>query len=118
MKKYILGFLISVGLTFAAYGFTQWHLQSSHQTPSDGLMLPIIATLAVAQVFVQLFLFLHLGNKSLQWNRVILFASLGVILIVVAGTAWIMSNLDYNMHDRYYMSSDEIIDDEGFHHHD
>lgn len=114
MKKYITGYVLSIVLTVAAYGFTQWHLNSSHQTPSDALMLPIIASLAILQVFVQLFMFLHLGNKSLRWNRVTLVASLGVVLLIVFGTIWIMDNLEGNMHDPHEMTPAEIIEDEGF----
>jgi cytochrome o ubiquinol oxidase operon protein cyoD len=67
------------------------------------LNLTIIAVviLAVMQLLVQLVFFLHLGGESKpRWNLMAFMFTLLVVAILVAGTLWIMYNLDYNMMDR------------------
>lgn len=50
------------------------------------------------QAVIQLIFFFHVGlrNKP-RWHMITLFFTLLVILIVIAGTLWITSNLNYNM---------------------
>ena len=108
-KTYIIGFILSVSLTLAAY------LAVVNQLFSVGLMISVIVTLAVAQLFVQLVFFLHLGQENRpRWNLLAaLFAGL-VVLIVVFGSLWIMKNLDYHMTPA--QQGEHMIDDEGISH--
>jgi cytochrome o ubiquinol oxidase subunit IV len=92
MRSYTTGFIISIGLTIAAYllvtqkALTGWNLSYA------------IIGLAVIQLFVQLFFFLHLGRgPNRKWNFVTLILMLIIVFIVVAGSLWIMHNLNYHM---------------------
>lgn len=90
--SYTIGFVLSIVLTLAAYFLVVDKILSGRE------LVAAIMGLAVAQLFVQLVFFLHLGRESRpRWNlMVFLFAAL-VVLIVVLGSLWIMENLHYNM---------------------
>ena len=107
IRPYLLGFVLSVGLTLAAYGFVngRWLV--------GWTAVLAIVVLAIAQLMVQLIYFLHLGRESKpRWNLMVLSFAAIVVLIVVFGSLWIMNNLNYHM-----MSSAEtdknIMEDEG-----
>lgn len=94
-KKYITGFILSVVLTLAAFLVV---LRPGLFNLASGGVIVTILTLAVSQALVQLFFFLHLGEeKGPRWNLAVLLSTLGIILLVVVGSLWIMSNLNYNM---------------------
>lgn len=89
---YIIGFVLSVVLTFAAY------LLVVHQMFSATTVLLVIAALAVVQFTVQMVFFLHLGQESRpRWRLVAMLFMAVVVLILVYGSVWIMDNLNYNM---------------------
>lgn len=110
---YIVGFMLSIVLTLAAYFaiVNDWF--------SGTAALLFVTALAVAQLLVQLLFFLHLGQeRGPRWNLMsFLFAGM-VVFIVVIGSIWIMYNLDYNM--TRTMTPEEIdqliIEDEGIEH--
>ena len=89
---YAVGFVLSVGLTLLAY-----FLVARHVLPPTGA-IPLIIGLAALQLLVQLVFFLHLdrGSARTQQLPALCFAIL-VVFILVAGSLWIMRNLDYNM---------------------
>jgi cytochrome o ubiquinol oxidase operon protein cyoD len=61
-------------------------------------LVAVIVGLAIIQLFVQLFFFLHLGEESKpRWNLMVLLFAAMVVIIVVFGSLWIMNNLNYNM---------------------
>jgi len=92
MRSYTVGFIISIGLTIAAYLLVTQKILSGW-----GLVYAIIG-LAVVQLFAQLFFFLHLGRgPNRKWNFVTLILMLIIVFIVVAGSLWIMHNLNYHM---------------------
>ncbi len=123
VKTYIIGFAVSLGLSVGAYLATWYHLHTHHQTPSDATLIPLIVFCAIVQLFVQLVCFLHVRGQSGRWNRYALAATVLVVFILVAGTVWIMNNLNYNMMNMPEASPDYIMHDEGFgdkhdtHHH-
>ncbi len=90
--RYVIGFVSSIILTMVAFVAVMYHLFSMQ------LVMIVIVALAVVQLFVQLFFFLHLGEEYRpRWRLMFFgFAAL-VIFIVVAGSLWIMANLNYNM---------------------
>lgn len=95
---YIAGFLISVALTLAAFLMVKVHVDRAHSYPSDTFLMLGLAALAVVQLFVQLVFFLHLGRESKpRWNAWALSFAVTVVVIVVLGSLWIMSNLNYRM---------------------
>ncbi len=91
-QTYIIGFLLSIALTMAAYVAVVNHILSGR------LLIAAIVGLAVIQLFVQLLFFLHLGRESKpRWNLLMFLFALLVVGIVVFGSLWIMNNLNYHM---------------------
>lgn len=110
VRTYTVGFILSIILTFLAYGAVTRHWFSGNA------LILVIMGLASVQLVVQLFFFLHLGSESKpRWNAAVFGFMLIILGIVVGGTLWIMYHLDYNMvpHD----TETYIIKDEGFQEH-
>ncbi len=60
--------------------------------------IALVVGLCVAQLLVQLVYFLHLGTGPGQRGNTAIFACTGfLIVIVVAGSLWVMHNADINM---------------------
>lgn len=92
IKPYVSGFILSITLTLLAY----WAVVGGAY--QAGFVIAIIVGLAVLQLFVQLFFFLHLGEEMQpRWRLVMLGFGILVVFIVVFGSLWIMDNLNYNM---------------------
>ncbi len=88
-RSYIIGFVLSIVLTLAAY-----FLVTEHVLAGWTLIFAIIG-LSIVQVLVQLLFFLHLGQESKPyWNLISFLFMVLVVGIVVAGSLWIMYNLD------------------------
>ena len=92
VKSYIVGFIVSLVLTIIPF-----FMVANHTLSNIGLYVTI-GIFAVAQLFVQLVFFLHLSFKSqARWNLSVFLFTFIVVLILIAGTLWIMLNLDYFM---------------------
>ena len=92
LKLYISGFVLSFILTVASFAFVYFHLVSS------GALLILVLLLALIQLLVQLIFFLHLGQEKRPRYQLMFFIStFSIILIMIIGSIWIMSNLNYNM---------------------
>ncbi len=92
MRSYVTGFVASVVVTLTAYVLVIYHLLMG------GWLIAAIITLAIAQLFVQLIFFLHLGHESRpRWNLLMLGFAVLIIFIVAGGSLWIMNHLNYNM---------------------
>lgn len=92
LRDYIVGFIISVVLTFGSFGVAM-----SGWLPR-GAGLPAIVVLCVAQLVVQLIYFLHIGAKRGQReNSAIFLCTALLIAIIVAGSLWVMHNANVNM---------------------
>ncbi len=92
LRLYALGFAWSIALTLGAYVAVVNQLLGRRE------LIIYIMVLALIQVWVQLYFFLHLGSEAKpQWNVwTFLFMTL-ILLIIVIGSLWIMHNLNYNM---------------------
>ncbi len=92
IKFYTIGFLLSLILTVTAYYLVV------HKTVTGTPLLATILVLALLQMAVQIFFFLHLGRgpKPL-YNIVFFFHTFVVILVVLLGSVFIMNNLHYSM---------------------
>jgi cytochrome o ubiquinol oxidase operon protein cyoD len=89
---YVMGFVLSLILTLTAF-----FIVSRHGIHGNALIFSL-AGLAVIQFLVQLIFFLHLESESKpRWNLTALIFALGVVIIIVAGSLWIMYHLNYNM---------------------
>lgn len=85
---YIRGFVLSLVLTFTAYFMVteQWLV-------GWNLALAVMS-LALVQVVVQLFYFLHMGaERKPRVNLHIFLFMVLVLAIIVIGSLWIMQNL-------------------------
>lgn len=111
---YICGYGLSLILTLLAFDLVQRHVNSHHLSPSDNFMLGALAVLAITQLLVQLTFFLHLDRESRpRWNLKVLLFMLLILLIIVIGSLWIMSNLNYRMADSPTRVNDYIQSQDG-----
>ena len=113
IRSYFLGFFISFVLTIIAYSSVVMHLSTQHTTPSDKALIILLPILAIIQLMVQLIFFLHVSlTPKSRLNLIFLISTGSVILLVVIGSLWIMSHLNYNMtpHEmNEYIRADEGI---------
>lgn len=89
---YLIGLLLAVGLTVASF----------YCAGSDLLWGPAIPValfvLAVAQMGVHLVFFLHITTGPDNTNNVLALAfGVLIVLLVIAGSLWIMAHLDHAM---------------------
>ncbi|MDO8335971.1 MAG: cytochrome o ubiquinol oxidase subunit IV [Candidatus Saccharibacteria bacterium] len=114
-RSYIIGYILSIVFTIAAFTVVGLHLSTHHQMPSDQMVMASLMVFAVCQLIVQVIFFLHLGKEPKpRLNLLAFLFMIMVIVIIVFGSLWIMKNLNYHMlHgtdvDKY------IIQDEGIH---
>ena len=114
VSSYVTGFGLSMALTLGAYSLVRIHLNNGHTAPSDQNLLYLVAVLAVVQLFVQLIFFLHMNRETKpRLNGLIMSFAALIVLIIVGGSMWIMTNLNYNM--PVNQSDNMIIKDEGVH---
>lgn len=94
IAMYVTGFVLAILLTLIAYALVTTRVLS-------GMALTLsIMGLALVQVLVQLFFFLHFGSKKeadSRWHQAAFYFMLIVLLVIVGGSLWIMAHLDYNM---------------------
>ena len=104
---YSIGFFVSLLLTLAAYFVV------TNRVAEGVWLVAIIVGLALIQLLVQLYFFLHLGQEAKpRWKLLTFGFMILVLIILVFGSLWIMQNLDYNMmHGREL--DEYIMDDEG-----
>jgi len=91
-RGYALGLVLAAGLTAASFYFASSHL----------IWGPAVATalvvLAIAQMGVHLVFFLHITTGPNNTNNVLALAfGVLIVFLVIAGSLWIMANLDHNM---------------------
>ncbi|NHN87843.1 cytochrome o ubiquinol oxidase subunit IV [Acetobacter conturbans] len=93
--SYVIGFVLAVILTAAAFMVVMGHSLSPSAT------LTTIAALAAVQVVVHLVFFLHMNTTSEQaWNNKVFLFTLGFVVILIVGTLFIMGNTAAHMMSR------------------
>jgi cytochrome o ubiquinol oxidase operon protein cyoD len=98
LRSYVIGFVLSIIFTLAAYIPVSIHLNSSRTVFSQEMLISLVLFFALAQLFVQLFFFLHLSQeKKPRWNLIFFLSTASIILIIVLASLWIMQNLNYNI---------------------
>lgn len=92
-KSYIIGFIASLLLTVIPF-----YGAATHELPTLATYI-LLCACAVMQVIVHLIYFLHLEThtENGRWNVVSLVFAAIVVFIVIAGSVWIMWNLNINM---------------------
>jgi len=98
LKSYILGFILSIILTLAAYIPVEMGSTSHKGVSSQFGITVFILALAFIQLIVQMVFFLHMGNETRpRWKLGVFISFASIILIVVVASIWIMQHLNYNM---------------------
>lgn len=92
MKSYIVGFVLSVILTVAAF----WVVMNPGMSAAG--IATTVVILAVVQILVHLGCFLHMSpRKNGEWDFVALVFTVVIVGLLVAGTIWIMVNMIYTL---------------------
>ncbi len=92
VKTYVIGFILSLLLTFSAYLFVLKNVFAS------ALIFYSIIGFGTLQAFIQLIAFLHLGKEAKpRWNLLIFLFMLLVTAIIVTGSLFIMKSLNYRL---------------------
>lgn len=92
-KGYLTGFLLSVVLTAIPF----W-LVMGNVLPSSGMTAVAVLAFAVVQILVHMVYFLHMNTKSEGgWNMLALIFTLVLVVIMLAGSLWVMHHLNTNM---------------------
>jgi cytochrome o ubiquinol oxidase operon protein cyoD len=98
ITTYAIGFVLSIVLTLVAY------FAVVNEWLNGVLLVGVLIGLALTQFIVQAVLFLHVGDEARpKWNLTSFLFMLLVVVTIVIGSLWIMSNLNYNM-----MSSEQM----------
>jgi cytochrome o ubiquinol oxidase subunit IV len=92
LRSYIVGFLSSLALTSIAFFLVWKHAVSGHTMFSHELLAVLVVLLALIQLCVQVVYFLHI-KESKSWNRSVFALTVMIVVFVVLGSLWIMSNL-------------------------
>jgi cytochrome o ubiquinol oxidase operon protein cyoD len=95
IKNYIIGFALSLIPTSLAFALVWIHITSKHELLSHEMLIPLIVILALVQIIVQLFCFLHITQS--RERLYLLICALGVVCILVGGSLWIMFTLQGRM---------------------
>jgi cytochrome o ubiquinol oxidase operon protein cyoD len=92
--SYTSGLGLAVLLTIASFVVAQTHLLWPPGIPVG------LVVLAFAQIGVHLVFFLHIGSGPDQTNNVLALAfGVLIVFLVIAGSVWIIANLNWNMMD-------------------
>ncbi|MGV3731763.1 MAG: cytochrome o ubiquinol oxidase subunit IV [Sphingopyxis sp.] len=92
MRDYVIGFLLSVILTAIPF----WLVMT--MPLSAGVTGAIIMAFAVVQIVVHMIFFLHMTLKAEGgWSLTSLLFTVIVVVIMLAGSLWVMHHLNANM---------------------
>lgn len=92
MRDYVTGFVLSVILTAIPF----WLVMA--RPLEAGMTAAIIVAFAVVQIVVHMVYFLHMSPKSDDgWTMTSLVFTIIVVVIMLAGSLWVMHHLNTNM---------------------
>lgn len=92
-KGYVIGFLLSVVLTAIPF----W-LVMAKVLPTPGLTAAVILGFAAVQIVVHMVYFLHMNAKiEGGWSMLSLIFTAAIVIIMLAGSIWVMFHLNTNM---------------------
>lgn len=93
VKGYAIGFLLSVVLTALPFWLVMGKL-----LPSEHATALVIVVFAAIQMVVHMVYFLHMNAKVQGgWSLLALIFTAGLVLIMLAGSTWVMYHLNTNM---------------------
>lgn len=92
IRTYATGFVFAIVLTAIPFGLV---IYGALSRPA---VITIIIGAAVVQVMVHLHYFLHVNTSSkARWNVMALLFTTLIMTLIVGGTIWIMTHLDYRL---------------------
>ncbi|MBN8842614.1 MAG: cytochrome o ubiquinol oxidase subunit IV [Sphingomonadales bacterium] len=92
MRDYVIGFVLSVILTAIPF----WLVME--RPFSNGATAAIIMIFAAVQIVVHMVFFLHMTPKAEDgWSLTSLVFTVIVVVIMLAGSLWVMHHLNTNM---------------------
>ena len=93
VKGYVTGFLLAVVLTAIPF----W-LVMAKVLPTPGLTAAVILGFAAVQIVVHMVYFLHMNTKvESGWSMLALIFTAALVVIMLAGSIWVMYHLNTNM---------------------
>ena len=93
LKEYVTGFVLAVILTVIPFWLVMGNVFESTTTT-----VIIILAFALVQIVVHMVYFLHMNFHSEGgWNMLALIFTLVLVFITLAGSLWVMYNLNVNM---------------------
>lgn len=91
-RDYTIGFLLSVVLTAIPF----WLVME--RPLADGVTAAVILAFAAVQMVVHMIYFLHMnGNQEGGWTMMALLFTIIIVVIMLAGSLWVMHHLNHNM---------------------
>ena len=92
LREYLIGFALSLILTAIPF----WLVMTMPLSPA--LTAAAIMGFAVVQIVVHMVFFLHMNSKSEGgWTMLSLIFTITVVVIMLAGSLWVMHHLNTNM---------------------
>jgi cytochrome o ubiquinol oxidase operon protein cyoD len=92
IKDYAIGFVLSLILTAIPFWLVMGHVLPPETTKY------VIMGFAAVQFVVQMIYFLHMNSKSEGgWNMMALILTVVLLVIVLAGSIWVMAHMNANM---------------------
>lgn len=93
LKSYTIGFLLSVILTAIPFWLVMGKVFDKSSTASI-----VLLAFAAVQIVVHMIYFLHMNTKSEGgWNMLALIFTVVLVVIMLAGSLWVMYHLNHNM---------------------
>jgi len=93
MKSYVTGFFLSVLLTA-----TPFWLVMAKVLPTPGVTALVVLGFAAVQIVVHMVYFLHMNARvEGGWSMLALLFTAVLVLIMLAGSIWVMYNLNTSM---------------------
>lgn len=90
--SYVWGIGLAVLLTVVPFGLVHWFSGMPHLA-----LFIVIGVLALVQMLVHFHFFLHIGLRQNREDLQLLLFSALLLIIMVAGTLWIMTSLAWRM---------------------
>ncbi|MEH3101866.1 cytochrome o ubiquinol oxidase subunit IV [Sphingomonas adhaesiva] len=92
-RGYVIGFVLSVLLTAPAFALVMTGVIADPRITAG-----IVTVLAAVQIVVHMVYFLHMNSKSESgWTLMALIFTAIIVLIAIAGSLWVMFNMNLNM---------------------
>lgn len=93
VRGYLTGFLLSAVLTAIPF----W-LVMTKALPTSGMTALVVLGFAAVQIVVHMVYFLHMNTRvEGGWSMLALLFTAVLVLIMLAGSIWVMYNLNTNM---------------------